>query len=108
MSNHPTSKEPTAVPVTLSALGISGLVISFLLVVTLMVVLNRPSSVDDALAEKRHKTLSEVQSWHEEILTTYGWVDRSAGVVRVPIERAMELTVEKLSDHQPSMAVEGQ
>ena len=28
------------------------------------------------------------------ILTEYGWVDRAKGVVRVPIERAMELVVE--------------
>jgi hypothetical protein len=28
-------------------------------------------------------------------LTNYAWVDRSAGVVRVPIERAMELVLER-------------
>lgn len=27
------------------------------------------------------------------ILTTYGWVDRNRGVVRVPIDRAMEILV---------------
>jgi hypothetical protein len=26
-------------------------------------------------------------------LATYGWVDRDAGIVRIPIERAMELLV---------------
>lgn len=25
-------------------------------------------------------------------LATYGWIDREAGIVRIPIERAMELT----------------
>lgn len=30
-----------------------------------------------------------------EILSTYGWVDRPAGVVRIPIERAMELALER-------------
>ncbi len=28
-------------------------------------------------------------------LATYGWVDRAAGVVRIPIDRAMELLVER-------------
>ena len=28
-------------------------------------------------------------------LNTYGWVDKSAGVVRIPIERAMQLLVER-------------
>jgi hypothetical protein len=31
----------------------------------------------------------------DAVLTTYGWVDRSAGVARIPIERAMELLAEK-------------
>ena len=26
-----------------------------------------------------------------QILTSYGWVDRKAGTVRIPIERAMDL-----------------
>lgn len=29
------------------------------------------------------------------VLESYGWVDRSAGIVHIPIERAMELTVER-------------
>jgi hypothetical protein len=28
-------------------------------------------------------------------LSTYGWTDREAGVVRIPIERAMKLSLEK-------------
>lgn len=31
----------------------------------------------------------------EEILRNYGWVDRNAGIVRIPIEEAMRLTVER-------------
>jgi hypothetical protein len=31
----------------------------------------------------------------EEILTTYGWVDKDRGLVRVPIDRAMELLVQR-------------
>jgi hypothetical protein len=27
------------------------------------------------------------------VLTTYGWVDRNNGVVRIPIQKAMELTL---------------
>ncbi|MBV6430540.1 MAG: hypothetical protein IANPNBLG_00654 [Bryobacteraceae bacterium] len=28
-------------------------------------------------------------------LSTYGWVDRKAGIVRIPISRAMDLTLER-------------
>ena len=31
----------------------------------------------------------------DRTLTTYGWVNRNAGIVRIPIERAMTLTVER-------------
>jgi hypothetical protein len=31
----------------------------------------------------------------EEVLASYGWVDRERGVVRIPIERAKELLVER-------------
>ena len=29
------------------------------------------------------------------ILSTYGWTDKKAGVVRIPIDRAMELQLER-------------
>jgi small-conductance mechanosensitive channel len=37
--------------------------------------------------------LLELREAEDRALTTYGWVDRNAGVVRIPIEQAMKLTV---------------
>jgi hypothetical protein len=34
----------------------------------------------------------------EEKLASYGWVDREKGVVRIPIERAMELLVNEAKE----------
>lgn len=34
--------------------------------------------------------LRALRAREEDILRTYGWIDRGRGVVRVPIERAME------------------
>jgi len=31
----------------------------------------------------------------QQALSSYGWVDRNTGVVRIPIEQAMKLTVER-------------
>jgi len=42
--------------------------------------------------------LKALRAEEKAILEEYGWVDRGAGVVRVPIERAMELLVERQSD----------
>lgn len=35
--------------------------------------------------------LERFRAQEEETLSTYGWVDRQKGVVRIPIERAMEI-----------------
>ncbi|HVV00868.1 MAG TPA: hypothetical protein VHH88_05865 [Verrucomicrobiae bacterium] len=39
--------------------------------------------------------LKEFRTRQEEELNSYGWVDRTAGVVRIPIERAMDLALKK-------------
>jgi hypothetical protein len=39
--------------------------------------------------------LSELRAAEEDVLNTYGWVDKTAGVVRIPIDEAMRLTVER-------------
>jgi hypothetical protein len=44
------------------------------------------------------------QAREDAILTSYGWVDRGAGIARIPIDRAMELLVEKgLPPSKPAM-----
>jgi hypothetical protein len=49
-----------------------------------------PRLEPDALVSRRR-----MQAEEREALTTYGWVDKRAGVVRLPIERAMDLLVER-------------
>ena len=39
--------------------------------------------------------LNEMRRKEEEALTSYGWVDKNAGVVRIPVSRAMELIAER-------------
>jgi hypothetical protein len=39
--------------------------------------------------------LREMRAQEDQILHSYQWVDRSAGVVRIPIDRAMRLTLER-------------
>ena len=39
--------------------------------------------------------LAQVRAETQRTLTEYGWVDRDAGVVYLPIERAIDLTVER-------------
>ena len=39
--------------------------------------------------------LAEFRARQAEILSSYGWVDRQAGIVRIPIERALDLVAER-------------
>ncbi len=41
------------------------------------------------------RDVERLRADEEKALSTYGWVDRNAGVVRIPIDRAMDLLVER-------------
>ena len=41
------------------------------------------------------EALKAYQAEENAKLTSYGWVDRNAGVVRIPIDRAVELSLER-------------
>ena len=41
------------------------------------------------------QNLSDLRAKEDEWLTSYGWVDRNAGIVRIPIEAAMKLTLDR-------------
>jgi hypothetical protein len=52
--------------------------------------------------------LAALHAEEDAILDTYGWVDRENGVVRIPIERAMQLIVKQGLPSRPNPpAVEG-
>jgi hypothetical protein len=47
------------------------------------------------LQENPGVDLREFRRREDEILRTYGWVDRNHGVLRIPIDRAMKLIAER-------------
>ena len=46
-------------------------------------------------AEQRKKNLADLQAKQSKQAASYGWVDQKAGVVQLPLDVAMELTVQK-------------
>ena len=42
-----------------------------------------------------HNELREMRAAEDRVLHSYGWVDRDAGVVRIPVDRAMEILADK-------------
>jgi uncharacterized protein (DUF58 family) len=64
----------------------------------------RRSDYEETRAKKRVENLKTLREEADKALTTYGWIDKNKGVARVPIERAMELTVADLAKQKPAPA----
>jgi hypothetical protein len=41
------------------------------------------------------KDLKALQAAEQDVLTTYAWVSKEAGIARIPIDRAMQLVLER-------------
>ncbi len=54
-----------------------------------------------ATAAGRRAYLLALRAAQEKQATTYAWVDRKAGIVQLPIQRAMELVVRQYGKPQP-------
>src|SRR5271157_4352613 len=61
-------------------------------------------TVDEQTAEVRLKNLAELNAENQRVLTQYRWVDKSKGVVGIPIDRAMELVLVQLQSNKPHAA----
>lgn len=64
----------------------------------------RTSDYEETRAKKRMEKLKTLHEESQKELTTYAWVDKNKGVARIPIDRAMELTVADLAQKKPAPA----
>jgi hypothetical protein len=64
----------------------------------------RTSDYEETRARKRMENLKKLHEETQKELTTYAWVDKNKGVARIPIDRAMELTVADLAQKKPAPA----
>lgn len=53
-----------------------------------------PEPPEPRLLQHEHEDLLSVREQEQEVLNSYGWVDKEKGVVRIPIARALELVAE--------------
>jgi hypothetical protein len=54
-----------------------------------------PAPPEPRLQAHPRRDLEALRAEEDALLGAYGWVDREAGTVRIPIERAMELLAER-------------
>jgi hypothetical protein len=64
----------------------------------------RGSDYEETRAKKRMEKLNTLHEETQKELTTYAWVDKNKGVARIPIDRAMEVTVTDLAQKKPAPA----
>src|SRR5436853_7063451 len=64
----------------------------------------RGDSYEQMRAEARAKKLKDARDEESKALTSYAWIDKNKGTVRLPIDRAMELTTADLANKKPATA----
>jgi hypothetical protein len=85
-----------------------GIVLLLALFGVIVLVVIGPSPRGNDYEQKRAKARAEkLKTLREEdakALTTYGWIDKNKGVVRIPVARAMELALAELAQKKPAPA----
>jgi hypothetical protein len=74
------------------------------LVWAVMGLMPRGDRYEETRSEARRERLKTTTEEHEKALKEYGWVDKEKGVVRVPVSRALELSVAELAQRKPAPA----
>jgi hypothetical protein len=64
----------------------------------------RGDSYEETRAKKRVDNLKTLRDEDAKALTSYSWVDKNKGTARIPISRAMEITVAGLAQKKPAPA----
>ena len=94
--NRPAPREKSIWPMFAGAFVLFAL---FALGVVWMLRSGDPASYDEEAirAKERYDILAKITEENKALTTGYGWADRAKGTVRIPLDRAMELTVAKLA-----------
>jgi hypothetical protein len=85
----------------------TGLIIVLLFaVLAALLVWQRQSipTVEDVRKQERLKILADLNAENQKILTQYRWIDKSKGIVGIPIDRAMDLVLADLKANKPHAA----
>jgi hypothetical protein len=76
----------------------SGAALGFILVSVIFAVLAVvvklafvPAPIDADRAAERYKALAEIRATEEKDLNSTGWIDQQRGIVRLPIETALQI-----------------
>ena len=77
--------------------AVIGFIIACLIFVGLVVIVKFSVSVPAIDADRdavRAKALAEIRATEDKSLAAAGWIDQSRGIVRLPVETAMQISVQ--------------
>ena len=83
------------ISVVVNAISVVGIFLIMSGLIALMYYYTQPPPEDHAHWTERKRNLTELNAQNRDLLENYGWMDKNRGVVRLPIGRAMELTVQE-------------
>jgi len=106
MAVSATPQTPEHTPISFGAwLGIVLLFLFFgMFVLVLIAATPHGNNYEAKRAEAREKKLNDARKAAAQELNSYAWVDKGKGIARIPIDRAMELTVHDLASKKPAPA----
>jgi hypothetical protein len=94
MANYGTYNSPGGFKLTVYGIVIAMCFLLMFYVVRGMYIQNNPGRVNSARAAERVKVRNEVREKTTTALLQGGMIDTNKGIVRLPIARAMQMTVE--------------
>jgi hypothetical protein len=106
MAVSTTPPTPERAPISFGAwLGIVLLFLVFgIFVLVLVAATPHGDNYEAKRAEAREKKLNDARNAATGELSSYAWVDKGKGIARIPIDRAMQLTLRDLASKKPAPA----
>ncbi len=106
MAVSATPQIPERAPISFGAwLGIVLLFLFFgIFVLVLVAATPHGNTYEAKRAEAREKKLNDARNAATQELNSYAWVDKGKGIARIPIDRAMQLTLRDLASKKPAPA----
>jgi hypothetical protein len=106
MAVSATPQTPERAPISFGAwLGIVLLFLFFgIFVLVLVAATPHGNTYEAKRAGAREKKLNDTRNAATQELTSYAWVDKGKGIARIPIDRAIELTLRDLASKKPASA----
>jgi len=103
MTSPPSAARP---PISFKAwLGVVLLFLFFgIFVLVLVAATPHGNNYERKRAEAREKKVNDARNAATQELNSYAWVDKGKGVARIPIDRAMQLTLHDLGSKKPEPA----